>query len=129
MFNQLYSFLRFIFNIDGTFTHITNNTNDDPTTDVSGTVFGRDGLIDEIGTGGTVNGADVENLPYDDYTSSYSLIAPGGVETISPLDVNFQTSNAATIYFIINIMPIAIPFHIYNQNKYHMQTLDGFVML
>ena len=80
---------RFIFNIDGTFTHITNNTNDDPTTDVSGTVFGRDGLIDEIGTGGTVNGADVENLPYDDYTSSYSLIAPGGVETISLNGLSF----------------------------------------
>ncbi|MDG4715867.1 glycoside hydrolase family 16 protein [Winogradskyella marincola] len=80
---------RFIFNIDGTYTHITNNTNDDPTTDVTGTIFGRDGLVDEIGSGGTVNGADVENLPYDDYTSSYSLIAPGGVETISLNGLSF----------------------------------------
>ncbi|WP_046745373.1 glycoside hydrolase family 16 protein [Kordia zhangzhouensis] len=75
---------RYIFNADGTFTFITNNTNDDPTTDVSGTVFGRIDLIDELGgSGGNVNGADVENLPYDDFQENWTLIAPGGVETIS----------------------------------------------
>ncbi len=75
---------RFIFNEDGTFTYITNNTNDDVTEDPSGTVFGRDGLINELGSGsGTVNGADVENFPYNDYSESWVLIAPGGQETIS----------------------------------------------
>lgn len=75
---------RYVFNIDGTFTHITNNTNDDPTNDPTGTVFGRDGLIDQLGTGsGTINGADVENYTYNDYSESWVLIAPGGQETIS----------------------------------------------
>ena len=71
---------RYIFNEDGTFTHITNiNTEDD-----SGTVFGRVGLIDELGSsGGTVEGADVLNLPYSDYTANWAIIAPGGVETIA----------------------------------------------
>jgi len=81
---------RYVFNSDGTFTHITNNTNDDPTTDVSGTVFGRVGLIDEIGTGtGNVNGADVENLEFDDYSVNWSLIAPNGVEKISLSGLGF----------------------------------------
>ncbi|MGJ8547956.1 glycoside hydrolase family 16 protein [Winogradskyella wichelsiae] len=74
---------RFIFNEDGTFTHITDNTNDDPTTDTSGTIFGRGGLVSEIASGGTANGDDVENVPYSDYTADWALIAPGGVETIS----------------------------------------------
>ncbi|WP_407556084.1 family 16 glycosylhydrolase [Winogradskyella sp. 4-2091] len=80
---------RFIFGTDGTFTHITNNTNDDAGTDTSGTVFGRDGLISDLGSGGNVNGADVENLPYADYTEDYVLIAPGGVETISLSGIGF----------------------------------------
>ncbi|MFC4720888.1 glucan endo-1,3-beta-D-glucosidase [Geojedonia litorea] len=75
---------RYIFRSDGTFTHITNNTNDDPTTDTSGTVFGREVLIEELGgPGGNPNGADIENYPYSDYTAQYTLTAPGGVETIS----------------------------------------------
>jgi len=75
---------RYIFNIDGTFTHITNNANDDPTVDTSGTVFGREVLIEELGgPGGTQNGADIENYPYSDYTAQWTLSAPGGVETIN----------------------------------------------
>ncbi|TVZ60287.1 hypothetical protein NA63_2839 [Flavobacteriaceae bacterium MAR_2010_105] len=75
---------RYIFNSDGTFTHITDNTNDDPTTDTSGTVFGREVLIDELGgSGGTPNGADIENYVLSDYTAQWSLSAPGGIETIS----------------------------------------------
>ncbi|RYH74044.1 glycosyl hydrolase family protein [Flavobacteriaceae bacterium 144Ye] len=75
---------RFIFNADGTFTHITNNTNDDPTNDPTGTIFGRDGLVSELGSGtGTINGADVENFPYNDYSETWTLIAPGGQETLS----------------------------------------------
>ncbi|MUU77781.1 glycoside hydrolase family 16 protein [Winogradskyella endarachnes] len=80
---------RFMFSADGTFTYITNNTNDEAGTDTSGTVFGRDGLISDLGSGGTVNGADVENLPYSDYTEDYVLIAPGGVETISLSGIGF----------------------------------------
>ena len=75
---------RYIFGADGTFTHITNSTNDDPAEDVTGTVFGRDPLINELGSGsGTVNGADVENYTYSDYSENWALIAPGGVETIT----------------------------------------------
>ncbi|QHI35325.1 Beta-glucanase [Kordia antarctica] len=75
---------RYIFNADGTFTFVTNNTNDDPTTDISGTVFGRASFIDELGgSGGNPNGDDIENLPYDDFSETWALIAPGGVETIT----------------------------------------------
>ena len=80
---------RFIFGADGTFTHITNNTNDDPTTNTAGTVFGRGGLVSDLGAGGTVNGADVENVPYNDYTENWLLIAPGGVETLTLSGLGF----------------------------------------
>ncbi|MFG6685315.1 glucan endo-1,3-beta-D-glucosidase [Mariniflexile sp. HNIBRBA6329] len=64
---------RYTFNIDGTFTAVTN-----------GTVFGREVLIDELGgSGGTADGADILNYVYGDYTEQWSLTAPGGVETIS----------------------------------------------
>lgn len=64
---------RYIFYEDGRFEHITN-----------GDVFGRVGLIEELGgSGGTVVGEDIEAYLYDDYESSYALTAPGGVETIN----------------------------------------------
>lgn len=70
---------RYIFNVDGTFTHITNNT-----------VFGREVLIDELqGSGGTVNGADIENYVYPDYSAQWSLTAPGGIETLSLTGIGF----------------------------------------
>jgi hypothetical protein len=75
---------RYIFNADGTFTFVTDNTNDEGGADTSGTVFGRVNLIDELGgSGGEINGADVENLPFNDFQESWVLIAPSGVETIS----------------------------------------------
>ncbi len=75
---------RYIFNANGTFTHITNSTNDAAGTDPSGTVFGREILVDELGSsGGTANGADIENLPYNDYSESWFITAPSGVETIN----------------------------------------------
>ncbi|WP_179349707.1 glycoside hydrolase family 16 protein [Winogradskyella pacifica] len=76
---------RFIFDADGTYNHITNITNDD----TAGTVFGRGGLVSELGPGGTANGDDVENVPYDDYSESYVLVAPNGVETINLSGLGF----------------------------------------
>lgn len=75
---------RYVFNIDGSFTHITDNTNDDPTNNTNGTVFGRDGLIQQLGGvgGGELEGADVLNYVYEDYAATWQIIAPGGVETI-----------------------------------------------
>lgn len=81
---------RYIFNEDGSFTVITNNTNDADGVDPSGTVFGRVNLVDELGSsGGQVNGADVENLPLEDFEETWTLIAPGGVETISLSGLGF----------------------------------------
>ncbi|MUP44939.1 glycosyl hydrolase family protein [Gramella sp. BOM4] len=83
---------RYIFQEDGTFVHITNiNTEDD-----SGTVFGRVGLIDDLGSCSDceVQGADVLNFPYSDYTANWSVIAPGGNETIA------LTGNAFIGYYV-----------------------------
>jgi hypothetical protein len=66
---------RFTFSSDGTFTHVTN-----------GTVFGRDPyIVNDLGpnASGNVNGADIENYAFDDYAASWTLTAPGGIETIS----------------------------------------------
>jgi len=82
---------RYVFNIDGTFTHITDNTNDGEGTNPDGTVFGRDPLINELGGpgGGTVNGADIENYPYQDYQEQWFLTGPGGVETLNLTGIGF----------------------------------------
>jgi len=82
---------RYIFNIDGTFTHITDNTNDDPTENTDGTVFGREVLIDELGGSGSgeANGADIENYPYSDYSEQWFLTAPGEVETLNLTGISF----------------------------------------
>lgn len=66
---------RFVFSSNGSFSHTTN-----------GTIFGRDPyIVNDLGpnASGNVNGADIENYAFGDYTSTFSLIAPGGVETIS----------------------------------------------
>ena len=83
---------RYIFNADGTFTHITDNSNDDPDNNPEGTVFGREVLIDELGGpgGGTQNGADIENYPYNDYTQDWFLTGPGGVETLNLTGIGFM---------------------------------------
>jgi hypothetical protein len=76
---------RYIFSSDGTFTHITNATNDTPTVNTDGTIFGRNPhIVNDLGaTTITPNGADIENYPYSDYTAKWSLTAPSGVETIN----------------------------------------------
>lgn len=70
---------RYTFKADGTFTHITN-----------GTVFGRGGLIDELGgSGGEEEGADIINYSFDDYEATWSLSAPNDQETISLSGIAF----------------------------------------
>ncbi|GAA4280711.1 glucan endo-1,3-beta-D-glucosidase [Gaetbulibacter aestuarii] len=98
---------RYIFNEDGTFTHITN-----------GDVFGRDGLIQELnGAGGTQDNADILNYPYDDYTETWSLSAPGDVETITLSGLGFigYYTGGDHKYQIIERSP----------NKMTIKTLDG----
>lgn len=82
---------RYIFNQDGTFIHITDSTNDDPDEDITGTVFGREVLVNELGGvgGGTQNGADIENYVYEDYSEQWALTAPGGIETINLTGIGF----------------------------------------
>lgn len=90
---------RYIFNADGTFTHITDNDNDAGGTDPTGDIFGRDPLIyNDLGNSGagTIDGADVLNYPFDDYNESWFLSAPGGVETLN------LTGNAFIGYYISN---------------------------
>ncbi len=68
---------RYVFNADGTFTHITDSTNDDPNENTDGTVFGRVGLIDELGSHTiTPDGADILNYPLSDYTGAWTITAP-----------------------------------------------------
>jgi hypothetical protein len=82
---------RYVFNIDGTFTHITDNTNDEGGLNPEGTVFGRSPLIDELnGSGsGVANGADIENYPYSDYNAQWFLTGPGGIDTINLTGIGF----------------------------------------
>lgn len=81
---------RYIFNVDGTFTHITNSVNDDPTMDPTGTIFGREPLVTELGPHSeTPNGADIENYPLDDYSENWVITAPGGIETINLTGTSF----------------------------------------
>ncbi|NIK93526.1 glucan endo-1,3-beta-D-glucosidase [Mangrovimonas sp. CR14] len=63
------------FNVDGTFTHITN-----------GTGYGQAGALDaDFGVGGqTPNGDnEYENYPLENYSGNWTLSAPGGQETLS----------------------------------------------
>lgn len=72
---------RFIFSSDGTYTHTTN-----------GDIFGRDPfIVNDLGpnTAGSVNGADIENYAYADYSETFQLTAPGGVETINLSGIGF----------------------------------------
>jgi len=67
---------RMVFNVDGSFTYITN-----------GDLYGKaDPLSADFGgdQGLTPNGdAEFINYPADDFTDSWSLSAPGGVETLT----------------------------------------------
>ncbi|MFD0990518.1 glucan endo-1,3-beta-D-glucosidase [Mariniflexile jejuense] len=72
---------RYTFNVDGTFTH---NVGPD------GFVFGRENLINELGgSGGTANGADIENYTFSTYSAQWTLTAPNEVETLSLTGIGF----------------------------------------
>lgn len=109
---------RYIFNVDGTFTHITNGLNDDPTEDTSGTVFGREVLIDELGgSGGTPNGADIENYILSDYSAQWAVIAPSGVETLT------LTGNGFMGYYIGGNHQYVID--VRSENEMSIRSTDG----
>jgi len=78
---------RYVFNSDGTFTHITNVDSGDET----GTVFGREVLIEELdGPKDTqIQGADIVNYPFNDYTVNWTITAPNGIETINLTGIGF----------------------------------------
>ncbi|MGC1203331.1 MAG: glucan endo-1,3-beta-D-glucosidase [Flavobacteriaceae bacterium] len=73
---------RYTFNIDGTFSHDTG---------ADGAVFGRNGLINEIGGpgDGVPDGDDILRYSYADYTGGWTLTAPGGVETLTLSGLGF----------------------------------------
>ena len=76
----------YVFNVDGTIKYITNSTNDDPATDVSGTIFGQAPPMDqELGVNGSVAnpGNEYENYPLDDFDGIWTLTAPNDQETIT----------------------------------------------
>lgn len=74
---------RFIFNIDGTFTHITN-----------GTAFGKaDPMTNDLnGDQGLTPNGDNEfiNYPLDDYSETWALSAPGGQETLTFSNIGYH---------------------------------------
>jgi len=82
---------RYTFNIDGTFTHNVDGTNDVAGDNPSGTVFGREVLIDQLmgPGGGNANGADIENYPYSDYSEQWTLTAPRDQETLTLTGIGF----------------------------------------
>jgi hypothetical protein len=110
---------RYIFNIDGTFTHITNTFNDDPVVNPDGTVFGRNVLIDELGGvgGGTPNGDDIENYPLSDYSEDWAIIAPGGIETITLTGTGFMG------YYIGGSHEYVI--YVRSENEMTLRSIDG----
>ncbi|NQW37247.1 MAG: glucan endo-1,3-beta-D-glucosidase [Flavobacteriales bacterium] len=66
---------RFTFNLDGTFTHVTNLTAYGKADPMTQDLIGDQGL--------TANGdAEFENYPLPDYSENWSLSAPGGQETL-----------------------------------------------
>ena len=101
---------RFTFSSDGSFTYVTG-----------GTILGRDPfVVNDLGPNSTgiVNGADIENYVFEDFAATYSLIAPGGVETISLSGNGFigYYSGGTHKYEIIDR---AVP------NELYLRTTDG----
>lgn len=73
---------RFVFNIDGTFTHITN-----------GTAYGKkDPMDQDLGDPNMAANSDneYENYPLNDYSEQWALSAPGGQETLSFSNIGYH---------------------------------------
>lgn len=72
---------RYIFNEDGTFTHVTN-----------GTVFGfEEYLNNDIGASGEVANdlGEIDHYPLDEYSANWTLSAPAGQETLNLTGIAF----------------------------------------
>lgn len=72
---------RYIFNLDGTFTHITE-----------GTVFAFEEYINnDIGASGEVANdlGEIDHYPLEDYIANWALSAPGGQETLNLTGIAF----------------------------------------
>ena len=72
---------RYIFNEDGTFTHVTN-----------GTVFGfEEYLNNDIGASGEVANdlGEIDHYPLDEYSANWILSAPAGQETLNLTGIAF----------------------------------------
>ena len=72
---------RYVFNEDGTFTHVTN-----------GTVFGfEEYLNNDIGASGEVANdlGEVDHYPLDEYSANWTLSAPAGQETLNLTGIAF----------------------------------------
>jgi len=112
---------RYIFNADGTFTHITDADNDTGGNDPTGDIFGRDPLIyNDLGNSGagTIDGADVLNFPFDDYNENWFLTGPNDVETLN------LTGNGFIAYYTggdhtYEIFDRSVP------NELILRTIDG----
>lgn len=79
---------RYIFNIDGTFTHLTNET-----------VFGFEEYLNaDFGPSDQQSNdlGEVDHFPLEDYSEQWSLSGPGGVETLS------LTGNAFISFYVGN---------------------------
>ncbi|MBN2236963.1 MAG: hypothetical protein JW729_05355 [Bacteroidales bacterium] len=73
---------RFVFNVDGTFTHITN-----------GTAYGKAAAMNtDIGDPGMDANGDGEyvNYPLADYSEGWALSAPGGQETLTFSNIGYH---------------------------------------
>ena len=74
---------RFTFNVDGTFTHITNGTAYGKADPMTADLNGDQGL--------TANGdAEFVNYPLDDYSEGWALSAPGGQETLTFSNIGYH---------------------------------------
>ena len=72
---------RYVFNEDGTFTHVTN-----------GTVFGfEEYLNNDIGASGEVANdlGEIDHYPLDEYSANWTLSAPAGQETLNLTGIAF----------------------------------------
>ncbi|MDH3322559.1 MAG: glucan endo-1,3-beta-D-glucosidase [Flavobacteriaceae bacterium] len=74
---------RFIFNVDGTFTHITNGDTFGKLDPMASDLAGDQGFTPDA------NG-EAENYAWDDYSENWVLTAPGGTETLTFSNIGYH---------------------------------------